>query len=437
MSGDKKLVLIPMVADYLHYGHINIINIGKKYGEVYISLMTDEAAASYKRLPLLNYDERKSVLEAIDGVSKVVPQERFDYVFQIEKYKPDYFIHGTDWRTGVQKRARERVFIAMEKISGTVIEPEYTKGISSTDVTKQILASGISPDRRLEMLRKLLNAKKYLRGIEAHNGLTGLIAETVQVDVEGASLSYDFLWLSSLTDSTAKGKPDIELVDSTSRMQTLQDILEVTTKPIIYDADTGGRLEHFPYLVSSLSRLGVSACVIEDKTGLKRNSLFGSDVPQLQEDAEVFAKKITQGKQSACNPAFMVIARIESLILGAGIEDAIHRAKVYISAGADAIMIHSRNKTVDEIKLFCDHYNKISNRPPLVVVPSSFNTSYEGELSEMGANVIIYANQLLRSAYPSMVRCAQSILQNGRSYESDKEMMSINEVINLIPGTNL
>ena len=431
---NSYIVLIPMVADYLHYGHINIINTGKRYGEVYISLMTDEAAASYKRLPFLNYEERKSVLEAIDGVSKVVPQEKLDYVSQIEKYKPKYFIHGTDWRTGVQKRARERVLLAMEKISGTVIEPEYTKGISSTKVTKQILASGISPDRRLEMLRKLLSFKPYLRGIEAHNGLTGLIAETVAVDVEGSSLTYDFLWLSSLTDSTAKGKPDIELVDSTSRMQTLQDILEVTTKPIIYDADTGGKLEHFPYLVSSLSRLGISACVIEDKTGIKRNSLFGSDVPQFQENPNIFARKIIQGKQASSNPAFMIIARVESLILGAGVDDAIDRSKIYIDAGADAIMIHSRKKTISEIKAFCDLYNKIPDRPPLVLVPSSFNKSYEDELSRMGANIIIYANQLLRSAYPSMLKCAQSILQNGRSYESDKDMMSINEIINLIPG---
>ncbi len=433
-SISSKIVYVPMVADYLHHGHINILNKAKKLGDIIIGLMTDEAAATYKRLPLLTYEQRKNLVEGLDGVVSVVPQYQLDYVPAIEMYKPDYFVHGTDWRNGVQQNARERTIQAMKKIGGTVVEPDYTDGISSTAIIEHKLSIGITPERRLNRLRELLNAKKYLRGIEAHNGLTGLIGESVKYETDAQVRSFDFLWLSSLTDSTAKGKPDIELVDSTSRLQTIQDILDVTTKPIVYDADTGGKLEHFPYLVSSLSRLGVSACVIEDKKGLKRNSLFGTDVEQSQEVPELFAEKIIQGRNAACNSNFMVIARIESLILGAGLDDAINRAKIYINAGADGIMIHSRKKSINEIKEFCDVYNTFKNKPPLVVVPSSFNDVYESDLSNMGANLIIYANQLLRSAYPSMINCATSILKNQRSLEADQNMMSIKEILNLIPG---
>jgi len=428
------LVYVPMVADYIHHGHINVINEAKKLGRVVIGLMTDRAAASYKRLPLLSYEERKYILESVDGVSEVVPQHQLDYVPAIEEYKPKYFVHGTDWKTGVQQTARNRVIEAMDKINGVVVEPEYTNGISSSEVVKNISSTGISPDRRLSQLRRLLSVKDYLRGIEAHNGLTGLIAESASYETEAQTRKFDFLWLSSLTDSTAKGKPDIELVDATSRLQTIQDILDVTTIPIIYDADTGGKLEHFPYLVSSLCRLGVSACVIEDKKGLKRNSLFGTDVEQTQEDPDVFAQKIIAGRQAAVNSSFMVIARIESLILGAGVDDAINRAAVYVKAGADGIMIHSRNKDIDEIREFCSQYDQFDIKPPLVFVPSSYNKYHETELSELGANIIIYANQLLRSAYPAMLGCANTILENQRSYEADSKMMSIKDILNLIPG---
>ena len=282
--------------DYIHHGHINILNEAKKYGKIIVGLMTDSAAASYKKLPLLTFEERKYIISSIAGVSEVVAQDQLDYVKAINKYKPKYFVHGTDWQTGVQKSARERVLKAMQEIGGIVIEPEFTSGISSSEIVNSLTSAGISPDRRLSQLRRLLDAKPYIRGIEAHNGLTGLIAESASFEDDSNKRQFDFLWLSSLTDSTAKGKPDIELVDATSRLQTIQDILDVTSLPIIYDADTGGKVEHFPYLVSSLCRLGVSACVIEDKQGLKRNSLFGTDVEQVQEDPEVFAKKYRRRK---------------------------------------------------------------------------------------------------------------------------------------------
>ena len=435
MIADKKdLVYVPMVADHIHHGHINIIKIAKEYGHVIVGLMTDKAAASYKRLPLLNFQQRLEIIKNINGVDEVISQDEFDFIPYIKKYKPKYFVHGSDWKTGVQKKARERVIKEMKLLNGHVIEPEYTKDISSTLINNAIFEKGVTPEFRLKRLRRLIENKELIRGIDVHNGLTGLIAESTSIIENEVKKEFDFFWLSSLTDSTAKGKPDIELVDVTSRLNTIHDILDITTKPIVFDADTGGIQEHFIYLVKTLERLGVSACVIEDKKGLKRNSLFGNEVNQEQESIDVFSRKISAGKSSLSGKDFMIIARIESLILDKGMEDAIKRAKAYIDAGADGIMIHSRKKEIDEIIDFCKIYNKFKKCPPLVLVPSSFNKVYESELKEIGANIIIYANHLLRSAYPAMRKTAISILKNNRSLECDTNIMSIKDILNLIPG---
>ena len=361
MDKKVKIVYVPMVADYIHHGHIKIINNATLYGEVIVGLMTDRSAASYKRLPLLSYDERYQIVSNIKGVKKVVPQDQLDYVPAILKYKPDIFIHGSDWKKGVQKKARQRVLKAMEEIGGKVIEPEYTKEISSTLITKSILSAGVSPDFRLSRLKRYLENKSLIRGIDVHNGLTSLIAENTTVNLDGIQKEFDFLWMSSLTESTAKGKPDTEIVDITSRLNTIRDVTDVSTKPIIFDADTGGKLEHFPYLVNTLERVGISACIIEDKKGLKRNSLFGTDVEQFQEEIDDFCKKIEIGKKSVINSDFMIIARIESLILEKGLDDALVRANAYIKSGADGIMIHSRKKSPNEIKDFCKFYKEIEN----------------------------------------------------------------------------
>lgn len=436
MTVEKKdLVYVPMVGDHIHHGHINIIKVAKQYGRVVVGLMTDQAAASYKRLPLLDFEQRLEIVKNLKGVDEVITQNEFDYVPNIKKYKPKYFVHGSDWKTGVQQKARERVIEEMKLLNGCVIEPEYTKDISSTSMINSIIEKGVTPEFRLKRFRRLIENKPLIRGIDVHNGLTGLIAEQISIDNDGVKKEFDFFWLSSLTDSTAKGKPDIELVDSTSRLNTIHDILEITTKPILFDADTGGIQEHFIYLVKTLERLGVSACVIEDKKGLKKNSLFGTEVKQEQESIEVFSEKISAGKAALSGKDFMIIARIESLILEQGMDDAIRRAEAYIKAGADGIMIHSRKKEPGEIITFCEIYNKLKNRLPLVVVPSSYNKIFEKELKDIGANVVIYANHLLRSAYPAMTKTATSILKNERSLECDNDIMSIKEILNLIPGT--
>jgi phosphoenolpyruvate phosphomutase len=429
-----KKVYLAMSADIIHHGHINVINNAAKLGEVTVGVLTDEVIAGYKRFPLLSFEERKAIVENIKGVEHVISQETLDYVPNLRKLKPDYVVHGDDWKTGEQRCVREKVIETLKEWGGELVEVPYTEGVSISQLDEAVHKIGTTPQSRMRRLRRLLELKPLVRVIEAHNGLTGLIAEKTKVNKDGKVKEFDAMWISSLCDSTAKGKPDIELVDLTSRLNTINDVLEVTTKPIILDGDTGGQVEHFAFNVRTLERLGISAIIIEDKIGLKKNSLFGTDVEQNQDSIEDFCRKISEGKKAQVTDDFMIIARIESLILKAGMEDALKRAKAYIAAGADAIMIHSKEKSPDEIFTFCDEYAKVETRAPLVVVPSSYNQVTETELMERGASIVIYANHLIRSAYPAMLRTAQSILENERSYECDKELMSIKEILTLIPG---
>ncbi len=431
----NKTVYVGMSADLIHPGHLNIIKEASMLGVVTIGLLTDKAIASYKRLPALKYEQRKIVVESIKGVSKVVPQNELDYTNNLIELKPNYVVHGDDWKNGVQQKTRQNVIDTLKQWGGELYEVPYTKGISSTQLIQSIKEIGTTPEVRMSKLRRLIDAKSIVKVMEAHNGLTGLIVENAFVNKDGAKREFDAMWLSSLTDSTAKGKPDIEAVDVTSRLHGLNDILEVTTKPIIYDGDTGGIPEHFVFTVRTLERLGVSAVIIEDKTGLKKNSLFGTDVAQTQDTIEKFCEKISAGKRAQVTKDFMIIARIESLILNQGNDDAIKRAKAYIGAGADAIMIHSKEKDGEEIMEFCNRYKKIDGNVPLVAVPSSYNHFTEQQLSDAGVNIVIYANHLLRSAYPAMMETAESILKNERSLEVDDKCMSIKEILNLIPGT--
>ncbi|HII17045.1 TPA: phosphoenolpyruvate mutase [Candidatus Woesearchaeota archaeon] len=429
-----KKVYVGMSADLIHPGHLNIINEARKLGEVTVGLLTDKAIASYKRLPALTYEQRKIIMENIKGVSKVVPQETLDYVLNLRILKPDFVVHGNDWKAGVQREVRQRVIDALSEWGGKLVETEYTVGISSTILNKALKEVGTTPDIRMKRLRRLLDAKQIVRVLEVHNGLTGLIAEHTSNTKERSVEEFDGMWVSSLTDSTAKGKPDIEYVDLTSRLNTIHEILDVTTKPIIVDGDTGGLIEHFPFTVRTLERIGVSAIIIEDKVGLKKNSLFGTDVAQQQDTIEGFSEKIHAGKQAQVTEQFMIIARIESLILKAGVADALKRAKAYIAAGADGVMIHSKEKTPDEVLEFCKAYASFDQKVPLVAVPSTYNIITEKELADAGVSVVIYANHMLRSAYPAMVTTARSILEHGRSYEADAQCMPIKEILELIPG---
>ena len=430
-----KKVYIGMSADIIHPGHLNIIKQGVELGEVTIGLLTDRAIASYKRLPYLNYHQRKEVIENIKGVKNVIEQDSLDYTKNLIKLKPDFVVHGDDWQEGVQKQTRINVITTLKEWNGELIDVPYTKGINSTLLNKKIKEIGITPDVRRGLLRRLIESKNIVRILESHSGLTGLIIEKIRIEKNNNLKEFDGMWSSSLTDSTSKGKPDIEAVDLTTRLQGINDMLETTTKPLIYDGDTGGKIEHFSFSVRTLERLGVSAIIIEDKTGLKKNSLFGTDVEQTQDSIENFCHKIRTGVSAKISDDFMVIARIESLILDQGMDDAIERAEAYLKAGADGIMIHSRKKNPDEIFEFCKLYKNLSNRKDLVVVPSSYSSVKESQLIDHGANIVIYANQLLRSAYPAMVKTANSILENDRSKEADDNMMPIKEILELIPGT--
>jgi phosphoenolpyruvate phosphomutase len=385
-------------------------------------------------MPYMTFQQRKEVIESLRSVDRVIPQTTLDYVPNLEKIKPDFVVHGDDWREGIQCKTRKRVITALSKWGGELVEVPYTKGISSTQLHGALREVGTTPNIRLKSLRRLIQVKPIVRISEVHNGLTGLIVEKTRVETENGIREFDGMWGSSLTDSTGKGKPDIEAVDVTSRIDTLNEVLEVTTKPIIYDADTGGRPEHFVFTIKTLERLGISAAIIEDKVGLKKNSLFGTDVAQTQASIEEFCHKIQMGRNARATDDFMVIARIESLILKKGMEDALTRAKEYLNTGVDGIMIHSKEKKPDEIFAFCREYNRLAGRKPLVVVPSSFNDVTEQELIEHGVNIVIYANQLLRSAYPSMLKTARLILTHQRSKEVDDLMMPIKEILELIPG---
>jgi phosphoenolpyruvate phosphomutase len=433
----SKKVYIGMSADLIHQGHLNVIAEGRILGKVIIGLLTDEAIASYKRLPLIAFNERKLIVENLKGVEKVVPQTSLDYASNLKAIKPDYVVHGDDWKRGIQKEIRQGVIDTLAEWGGVLVEPKYTEGISSTDLISAVKAQGITPGKRMRTLRRLIDIKPIVRILEAHNGLTGLIVEKASIEKDGRKIEFDGIWESSLTDSTAKGKPDTELVDFSSRFSTIEEILEVTTKPIIVDGDTGGRIDHFKFRVKTLERLGVSAIIIEDKVGDKRNSLFGTTVPQQQDSIEHFSQKIHEGKQSQVTEDFMIIARVESLILKKGMADALKRAEAYIAAGADGIMIHSKEKDGKEIIEFCENFQKFEMKVPLIVVPSTYSHMTESELQDLGISVIIYANHLLRSAYPSMINAAQSILENSRSQEaSDEYCMSIKDIITLIPEVN-
>jgi len=428
----SKKVYIGMSADLIHPGHMNIIKEASKLGDVMVGLLTDKAIASYKRLPYMTYEQRKDIVENIKGVIEVIPQNTLDYRPNLSKIKPDIVVHGDDWKEGVQAKIRQQVIDTLSQWDGKLVEIAYTEGISSTQLNKSLREIGTTPDIRRSRLRRLIDSKDIVRIMESHNALSGLIVE----NVKGSNgVEYDGMWSSSLTDSTSKGKPDIEAVDVSTRINTINEIFEVTTKPMIYDADTGGIAEHFAFTVRTLERTGISAVIIEDKTGLKKNSLFGNDVKQTQDSIENFSNKIEMGKRVQVTNDFMIIARIESLILEAGMDDAITRAKAYINAGADGIMIHSRKKEPNEILEFCKILREYNETIPIIIVPTSYNQITANELSRAGINVIIYANHMLRAAYPGMMNTAKSILDNDRSLEAEKELLSIKEILELIPGT--
>ncbi len=435
MLSQKKTVYVAMSIDLVHPGHLNIINEASKYGTVIVGLLTDQAIGSYKRVPIMEYKDRYKVVSAIKNVSKVIEQNTHDYSPNLRKLKPNYVLHGDDWKYGVQRNVRAKVIKELKKWNGKLIEIPYTKGISSTKLIEAEKSIGTTPDIRRKSLLRCLNSKSITKIIDIHSGLSGLVVENTKVKVGNKIEEFDGMWASSLTNTAAKGKPDIEAVDLTERLQLVNEVLEVTTKPIVYDADTGGKTEHFVFTVRTLERLGVSALIIEDKTGLKKNSLFGNEVFQQQDSIKNFSKKITAGKKAKATEEFMIIARIESLILGKGINDAIKRAKAYIKAGADGIMIHSRNKTPREIFEFCKLYKKLKIKKPLIAVPSSYSVVKEEQLIKHGVNMVIYANHLLRSIYPNMIATAKNILKYKRAKESEKNLLSIKEILNLIPGT--
>jgi phosphoenolpyruvate phosphomutase len=427
-----KTVYTCFCTDIIHDGHLNIIKQARKYGRVIVGALSDAALIRYNKFPTLSFEERKKLYETLDGVEQVVIQDSVMYDDVMEKLHPDYVVHGDNWKEGPESAIRDNVLKCIETYGGELIEVKYTYSPVVKKIDSQLKEKLAMPEYRRKRLRQLLQIRPIVKAIEVHSGITGLIAEKTVIEHYGELDQFDAMWISSLCDSTVKGKPDIELVDMTSRFRTIDDVTEVTTKPIIFDGDTGGMTEHFVYTVRTLERMGVSAIIIEDKTGLKKNSLFGTEVTQTQDSIENFSAKISAGKMAQLTDDFMIIARIESLILERGMEDAFKRAYAFVKAGADGIMIHSRKEDPGEILEFCDIFRRDNRDTPLVVVPSSFNTITEEELAEHGVNLVIYANQLTRSAFPAMQKTAEDILRYHRAKEVDDRLMPIKQIITLI-----
>ena len=432
MKSDKPIVYTCFCTDIIHEGHLNLIKEAKKYGDVVVGVLCDSEMVKYNRFPLKSTKERVELVEEIPDVSKVIIQDNIMYDDVVAQLRPDYIIHGDNWSDDSMMIIKQNILNVLDKYGGELIEVPYTFNPKVQKIDRQMREKLAMPELRRARLRKLLDMVPIVKTMEVHSGLTGLIVEKTVIAEENYIDQFDAMWISSLCDSTEKGKPDIELVDMTSRFRTINDIMEVTTKPIIFDGDTGGIAEHFVYTVRSLERMGVSAVIIEDKIGLKKNSLFGTEVEQTQDDIEHFCEKIRAGKDAQLSNDFMIIARIESLILEQGMDDALKRAFAFRDAGADGIMIHSRRKEPDEILEFCDKFRAKDKETPIIAVPSSYNTITEEELIAHGVNIVIYANQLLRAAFPSMQNAAKSILKHHRAHEIDEELLSIKDIITLI-----
>ena len=427
----KKIVYVPLAVDILHKGHINIIKIAKNYGRVIVGLLTDKAIVKYKELTILNFEERKNLVKNLKYIDQVVAQDNYDYEEILNRIKPNYFVHGDDWKFDNRKIVRKKVIKILKKWNGRLIEPKYTKDVSSSIIKNKILELS-STSNRVSRLKRLMDSKDITRILESHNALTGLIIENIKINNNKKNLEFDGMWSSSLTDSATKGLPDNSSLSFSARISSLNDMMDVTTKPVVFDADNGGQIEHLPFLIRSLERSGASAIIMEDKVGLKKNSLFKNQAGTKQDKPNLFAKKIKKICNTRQSQDFMVIARIESFIVGKGLKDALHRAEIYSKAGADAILIHSKEKTPAEIFSFAKEFRKSKNFVPLVSVPSTYSKVYEKDLIKNGFKLVIYANQLLRAAYPAMQNTAKTILKNKRAFEADKKIIPIKEIINLI-----
>lgn len=431
----RPLVYVGMAADVLHSGHINVLEFAAEVGEVTVGLLTDEAIGSYKRHPLTPFEHRLRVVQSLEFVTEVVPQTTLDYRPNLNRIRPDFLVHGDDWREGPQEQTRAQAIEVLEQWGGKLLEVPYTAEVSSSQLIDAYVHERLGPMSRVSLLKHLLKSRDYLRFIDVHSGLSGLIAEKLSVTRADSEevVSFDGMWSSSLVDSTSRGRPDNESVDVSNRLAGLQEVLDVTTKPIIFDGDTGGQLEHFPATVRQLERNGVSAVIVEDKVGLKRNSLFGQEVPQHLADPNDFAEKITAGRAARKTSDFMVIARIESLIAGNDVADALKRAEIYVNAGADGIMIHSRSKSPDEVFEFAKEFGSWRQGVPLVLVPTSYNAVHESDLATAGARIIIHANHLLRASYPAMMAAASQILNDGNTVMASESMLPISEILTLVP----
>jgi phosphoenolpyruvate phosphomutase len=431
---DQKTVFVVMSAEIFHPGHLNIIKVARDLGEVTVGLATDRFNARYKRLTLMSYEDRKAIVENINGVKNVIAQDTLDLAPILRELRPDYFVHGDDWKFGPLKAVRQQVLEVMQEWGGVLVEPPYTEGISSTKLNAAWRSIGATPETRIRHFRRMLEFQPVVRLLEVHNSLSGIIIERTLVEGNERDKEFDGMWYSDLTDSLAKGKPNSSFVDLTSRINTIHGILESTTKPLIVEAGNGGITEHFVSTVKTLERLGVSAVVIADKVGYEGAvfSLNGNE--PVQEDVNDFARKIASGKKTQVNKDFSIITQINSLVMHEDVENALRRARVYIEAGVDALMIHSNVETLTDFFEFCRSYRNLEDKVPLLAAIPARSSLDEDQLISAGVQFIVYPDQLLRAAYTSMLNAAKTLLIQARASDVDELYAPISEICDFVPG---
>jgi len=404
----EKTVYVGMVGDMLHVGHINILKTAARLGRVTVGVLTDRAVVGYKRLPLLAFEDRVRVVESIADVAAVVPQKTLSYVENLRALRPDYVVHGDDWRYGDQvSRARAEVIATLGEWGGELVEVAYTKGISSTAIHRSGAADALFSGTRQGRLRRLLAAKPTLRIVEAHSGLSAKIAAEVR-GPDGAT-GFDAVWQSGLTDAIHRGKSDGGAVDRGRRLQAVEEILDAGPLPLIYDGRAAGRPETVFDLTRALDKAGVSALCLGDRSDPDRT---GPEMSPAETVAQIEAVR------AACpTGAVMAISRIVVAAPGNGgsgaLDRALDRALALLEAGSDAVMFDSAADTAEPILDIAARLRRQRRDVPLFAAQSDRWGAPIHRFENAGIDAVVYETHLLRATVAPMRRAATALLAEG------------------------
>ncbi len=413
MAAPDKTVYVGMSADLVHPGHINLLREAASLGRVTVGLLTDRAISSYKRMPFLTFEQRRAVIEHIAFVTAVVPQDTLDYTDNLRLLRPDFVVHGDDWRNGVQAQTRRRVLDVLREWGGTLVEPPYTEGISSTALRMAAMDIGFAPGVRQRRLRRMLDCKPLVRVMQAHDGLSAHIVDRLEETTQGAPREYDAIWVDSLAGAPIRGKPDPLPFDLSSRLVTLHEILDATTKPLICNAGGAGHAAGVTAAVRTLERIGVSAIVIDTEVTDRRAVPAMAASAPPQDDMAAFIREIAAARDARVTPDFMIIARINDRTRDCGADRMMARAAAGVDAGADAVMCDSDPVNPDGIFDLCRRYRRLMNGHPLLVGLSGTEGLQEHDLASAGASMVVYTDTLLRAAREAMISAASQVLSCG------------------------